>query len=152
MSNYPVIASEAVENGAAEVADVGAGNEPGRKNGRIDWATVAPVAALVLPVVAIFVSLLILQGQTNSRMETARKEVLGAVETSETDLTGEIHSLRDNLTAQVESLRDDMRQDNLVLGSKIDTERRALLSRMDALDAAMTEEIRALREALTAES
>ena len=70
----------------------------------INW----PVVAVVLAAVALVGSMMLLQGQTNSRIEAVRTEVLNKVDDTEDELRGELRAVRDELLTEVRTLRESV--------------------------------------------
>ena len=70
----------------------------------VNWS----VVAVVMSAVALIVSSLILQGQTNSRIDAVRTEVLNRVDAVDTGLNGRIDATRTEVLAEVRALRDKL--------------------------------------------
>ena len=67
-----------------------------------------PVAALALPGIAIFVLLLILQGQTNGRIDDTRTELVTKVEAVRKELVTKVDAVRTEVLEAVGKSRDEV--------------------------------------------
>ena len=67
-----------------------------------------PVAALALPGIAIFVLLLILQGQTNGRIDAMRTELVTKVDDTRTEVLEAVDDTRTEVLEAVRELRDKL--------------------------------------------
>ena len=67
-----------------------------------------PVAALALPGIAIFVLLLILQGQTNGRIDAMRTELVTKVEAVRTEVLEAVDDTRTEVLEAVDDTRTEV--------------------------------------------
>ena len=67
-----------------------------------------PAITVGISVIALGVALMILQGQTNTRIDATRAEVIEKIETTRLELSAEIKAVRVELREEIKAIRSDL--------------------------------------------
>ena len=82
------------------------------RSGARRWEINPTMIAIAVAVVALIVSLLILQGQTTARIDDTREGLGGDITVARMELTGTIDATRTELAAAIEATRTELRATN----------------------------------------